>query len=363
MTILHTETLKGWGGQQNKTLKELLAAKTLGHTVHLVCNPNAAIAERAAQKGIPVHRLEMNKKNYHHTIPWMLNFIQKENIDLIVSHGSTDSWIVAIGGNLSRRKPKLVRERHNLFPVKGWLSKWQHRKLFDRILVLGEAVETYLVTDVGVEPSRCFTLPDIVDIDIFDTTVPNLRKLYDIPAEAPIVGVVTSLTKAKGVYDFFETAKTLLREHADLYIVFGGNYSNKAKEAIDAYFARHENLAKRVIWTGFVDNPAAVMKDLDIFLFPSHSEGLGTVILEAMVSRLPVITYNIPPMNQLVEHGINGLTVPFKDIDALKNAVEILLQNPQKREKMGQNGYEKVSKNFSEAVLTERMATLLGALR
>jgi len=38
MTVLHTETLKGWGGQQNKTLKELVATKNLGHDTHLVCN-------------------------------------------------------------------------------------------------------------------------------------------------------------------------------------------------------------------------------------------------------------------------------------------------------------------------------------
>ncbi|WP_456449628.1 glycosyltransferase family 4 protein [Hydrogenimonas sp.] len=359
MNILHTETLKGWGGQQNKTLKELVTMKRLGHDVHLLCNPESKIAGRAETHGIQVHRLEMNKKNYHRTVPYLLDFIQRHEIDVIVSHGSTDSWIVAVAGNLSSRKPFLLRERHNLFPIKGWLSKFQHRKLFDRILVISEGVRRYLTEEVGVVPERCFMLPDVVDIEHFERSEPTLRKEFSIPSSAVVVGVFTSLTKRKGVYDFFEATQPLLKRYDDLYVVYGGQHSQKVKEEIVKRMEKSGTPSERIVWTGFRKDAATIMKDFDIFLFPSHSEGLGTVIIEAMASKLPVVVYDEAPMNELVRNGENGLTVPFRKTEALEKAVETLLSNPSLGKAMGEKGFEKAKRDFSEAVLETGIRQLL----
>ena len=50
MNILHTETLKGWGGEQNKVINEMVALKELGHNVYLICNPASEISKKEIGK-------------------------------------------------------------------------------------------------------------------------------------------------------------------------------------------------------------------------------------------------------------------------------------------------------------------------
>ncbi|WP_281950397.1 glycosyltransferase family 4 protein [Nitrosophilus kaiyonis] len=361
MNILHTETLKGWGGQQNKTLKELIISKKLGHNVFLICNPNAKIKEKAFKYGIKVIEIEMNKKNFHKTIPFFLKFIKENSIDVIFSHGSTDSWIVAIAGNLSSKKPYLIRERHNLFPIKGFLSKILHKSLFNKIIYISPSVKNYLL-QIGVHKKNLFYLPDAVDIKHFNETLPILKKEFNIPSNSIVLGVFTSLTKQKGVYDFFEVAKEVLKRYDNLYVVFGGNYSKDAKDKIDSFFYENAYELDRIIWTGFREDGAKIVKDFDIFLFPSHSEGLGTVILEAMAASLPIIVYDIEPMNILIKSGYNGFTVPFLDTKKLTNATIKLIENENLRKEMSENSFDFVSKNYSEEVLENRLKKLYGEI-
>ena len=91
MNIIQTETLKGWGGQQNKVINECLALKKQGHEVILICNPNADIISFAEEKNINFITYPMNKRNFHKTIPFFLKLFKTKKIDLIITHGSTDS--------------------------------------------------------------------------------------------------------------------------------------------------------------------------------------------------------------------------------------------------------------------------------
>jgi hypothetical protein len=63
VNILHTETLKGWGGQQNKVLKECIALRELNHQIILICNPNSKIGEQFRLEKFDVIEKEMNKGN------------------------------------------------------------------------------------------------------------------------------------------------------------------------------------------------------------------------------------------------------------------------------------------------------------
>ena len=66
MNILQTETLKGWGGQQNKIILESIALGELGHKVILVCNPGARIRERAEKHGIQICLEHLNTRDDSH---------------------------------------------------------------------------------------------------------------------------------------------------------------------------------------------------------------------------------------------------------------------------------------------------------
>ena len=271
--ILHTKTLKSWGGEQNKVLNELKIHKKSNYKPILVCNPKSQIANRAKKEGI-------------------------------------------------------------------------------------EVIEKEYMTSIGIDENRCKYLPSIVNIEHFEKTSPILRDEFNIPKEHIVLGIFTSLREVKGVFEFAEVAKRVLKRYHNLTVVFGGNYSKSAYEKIYQEYIDSNIDTNRVIWTGFRDDSATIMKDFDIFLFPSHSEGLGTVILEAMASSLPIVVYDIAPMNQLVSDGVNGFCVPYKSIDRLTKRVEELINDNNKRVKFAKNSKEYVSKNYRYEVLQESINKL-----
>ena len=259
LNILHTETLKGWGGQQNKVIKELINTKKLGHKVYLLANPNADIINKAKKHGIEVITKEMNKKTILPSSFFLRKFIKNNNIDLVISHGSTDSRIVAITKLFT--KIKAIRERHNLYEIKGFLSKIQHKYLFDYIIAISEAVRDYLIK-IGVKKDKILMLPSVVDIKKFQDTASDFKVKFNIPKSAIVVGIFTSLRKEKGLFDFFEMSKKILKNN-DVYIVYGGKYNQKDYNLIMNFYKNNNYDLSKIKWSGYTENAPNVMKSFD----------------------------------------------------------------------------------------------------
>ena len=354
MNILHTQTLFNWGGEQNKTLNEMRFMREMGHNVILFCNPNSQIESVAKEEGFSVIVQEMNKKNFHKSIPAICKAIKNNNIDVVITHGSTDSWVGAVAGLFYRSKGvKFYKERHNLFPIKGFLSKLMHKKLFDKILYISDSVKEYLLS-IGVSKDRLVFMPSTVDVEAIDATKSTFRDEFNISQDELVIGTFTSLYRKKGVFDFASAAKEILKSK-DATIVFSGNISDGTKEQIASMFDEKD----RIIFTGFRNDVANVIKSFDIYVFASHSEGLGTVLLEAMSSKVPVVVYDNAPMNVLVKNKERGLCARNLDEISLKECILELINEPEKAKIYSQNAFKFVDENFSHKALKEAIKNLL----
>ena len=114
--------------------------------------------------------------------------------------------------------------------------------------------------------------------------------------------------------------------------------------------------------TGYREDAANVMRGFDIFVFPSYSEGLGTVLLEAMASKLPSVVYSKKPMSDLIKDGERGLCAAYKDVKDLRTKIEKLINEPDFTKKLGKNAYKYVSDNYTMPVLKNRLKELLEQL-
>jgi len=359
LNILHTETLKDWGGQQGKVLKELLSIQRLGHKVYLICNPNTKISMRARELGIETIELEMNKKNYYHTIPFIIRFLKEHKIKIAISHGSTDSWIIGIAGLFL--STKTIRERHNEFSIKGFISRSLHKYLFDHIFAVSNNVKDVLLA-IQVPEEKITLLPSIIDVSLFKNT-DSLRSEFNIPSDSKVVGMFSShFRKAKGGYDFSEMAKILLSKYKELYIIFAGNYTEKFRKSIEADFITQGFDLTRIIWTGFRKDISHVIHTFDIAVYPSHTEGMPNALLEVMACGKPIVVYDIKPMNQIIKNKIHGYCVPFGDTGALANATSILLEDESSSKKMGANALQKVKAEHDIHLLDFRLKELFEKL-
>lgn len=356
MNILHTETLFGWGGEQNKVLKEMLFMRERGHNVFLFCNPDSQIALRAQNLDFEVITCKMSKKTYPQSIFALLKTIKSNQISLVISHASTDSWVCAI----TRMILKVVgfpcvfmRERHNCYPIKGFASKLLHKFLFDKILYISESVKQILL-NIGVCENRCFYLTSCVDTQKLMQTQSSFREEFGIAKDALVIGTFTSLYPKKGVFDFANAAKEVLKVYPEAIIVFGGKISEGIKEAI----AKEFESQSKVIFTGFREDALNVIKAFDVYVFASHTEGLGTVLLEAMCSGVPIVVYDQPPMSVLIEHKQRGLCAKYLDSTDLSRQILCLIKDKNAGEAYAQNALNYV-KNFDDCALKSALMELI----
>ena len=110
-----------------------------------------------------------------------------------------------------------------------------------------------------------------------------------------------------------------------------------------------------------------MMSEVDIMVLPSvptrsgKREGIPVVLMEAMASELPVVSSELSGIPELVDNGYTGLLVPPRDIGALADALQKLLQNPALRSRMGRLGREKVVREFNLQRGVETLADLFSA--
>ena len=139
MKILHTEASTGWGGQEIRILNEAAGMIARGHQVELACPADARICVEAPRRGVPVHALPIGRKNLR-ALSAMRRFLRTHSYDVINTHSSTDSWLVALASIGWRGAPPLVRTRHISAPVpSNAATRWLYAKASTHVVTTGES--------------------------------------------------------------------------------------------------------------------------------------------------------------------------------------------------------------------------------
>ncbi len=157
------------------------------------------------------------------------------------------------------------------------------------------------------------------------------------------VTYVGRLESIKGVDDFLEAVVPLKKSHSRLKLQVVGWYRDG-----HPLVRRYE---RDVAFTGLRDDIPAVLAGTDIFVLPSHSEGLSNALMEAMASGCACIATDVGGNRFLLQNGVSGLLFPPGDREALAAHVRRLLEDPAKRRAMGQAARQRIQEHFSwEAV-------------
>lgn len=341
MNILHTETLKRWGGQQNRVLMESIGLKQRGHRVFIACQEESILAEKAREAGINVYELNFRGKNHFILIPQLIKIIREENIDIVSTHSSVDSWAGGLAAKLSGRR--LVRFRHNLYRVgSGPMAKFIY-SIPDRIITISNAVTDVLVS-CGLKKSGMAVIHSAVDSRIFDQGTEDLRKELGIPEGTLIIGNTSTFTEVKG-QEYLLQAFSLIYKKVPCILMFAGSLDEPFKSMYLSHV--EDGLRDSVLFLDHRDDIPRVLKTLDVFVFPSVLEGLGTALIEAMAMGRPVAVSDIPTFRDFIKDGTNGLFFKTKDPQDLADKVIALLQNEELRERLGRNAGTTAGEKFT----------------
>lgn len=177
-------------------------------------------------------------------------------------------------------------------------------------------------------------------VDLFDF-LPSVE-----PKGIPIVILVSRMLIDKGVREFSEAAKILKNRGKNIRMILvgccdQGNPKTLKKEEIENWISKGY-----IEYWGYKDNISDIMKRSNIVVLPSYREGMPKSLLEAAASARAVITTNVPGCRDAIIPDVTGVLVPAKNAQFLADAIDDLINHPEKRCAMGKAGRKFAEESF-----------------
>jgi glycosyltransferase involved in cell wall biosynthesis len=174
-----------------------------------------------------------------------------------------------------------------------------------------------------------------------------------------VLGAVSNINPQKGIDQLIEALACIRRQGVNPKLVLVGAeyHTHRAYSTnLRSQMAQHGLIeGTDVIFTGSRSDVARQLQGFDTFVMGSvpNSEGVPTVILEAMASGLPVVSTDVGGVKEVVDHGVTGYVVPPLQPQALADAALRILQDPDLRTRMSHAAREQAVARFDVEVCAE----------
>lgn len=195
------------------------------------------------------------------------------------------------------------------------------------------------------------------NLEKYDKAVRTPRK--KIESIGKMAGFVGRLSEEKSINTLLEAMAIVIKEIPDMgcTIVGTGPMEQRLKSRCDIL-----KISDHIEFTGYMENSFEALREIDVFVLPSRTEGCPIVILEAMAMGLPVVATNIGGNPELVTDNETGLLVPCGDSNRMANAIIELVKNRERARTMGQNGRRRAFSQFNPSSFASKMQMLYQAL-
>jgi glycosyltransferase involved in cell wall biosynthesis len=246
------------------------------------------------------------------------------DIDLIHAHGCRPYGTLALLISKKLKIPVIITEHTGPFSkvLKTKLSKLISKISLENssaVLTVSEDLKRQ-INDASIYPKKIFVTYNPVDIELFNTRDKiEIRKCKNIL-------YVGRLEDYKGGFRALLAFNKVFRKYPDWTFTIIGD--GPQLREIKSFIRENEVLSNFVILKGQLkkEEISYEMKKASFFVFPSEHETFGIVIAEAMSSGLPVIVGNETAPKEFVDSD-SGVLVPPKNIDAIANAMECMINN------------------------------------
>ena len=369
--IVHTESSCGWGGQELRILAEARGMIRRGHRVTLIAPVAARIFAEASRFRVPVTALPIEKKRLG-GVGAIRDWLMAHPADVVNTHSSTDSWLVALAWASLRNAPPIVRTRHISAPVPdNMASRWLYRSASRFVITTGESLREQLVARLRLDPARVLSIPTGIDTQTFRPPTARERVVarHTIGAseDALVIGIVATLRSWKGhrylIEGFAEALRPQIASVADAramtLVIVGDGPQREALEALVDQFA----IRAHVRFAGNQPNVIPWLHAMDLFTLPSYAnEGVPQAILQAMACGIPVITTDAGAIGEVAYGSVNeadendtACIVGKEDAAGLRDAIVALGGDAERRERMSRNALAIVRERHGIEGMLDRM--------
>jgi glycosyltransferase involved in cell wall biosynthesis len=308
------------------------------------------LAARIAAAGVPVAHLDILRLRQRGAYAQVRRAIAAAAPDVV----HTQLEFAAILGLTAARRMGLptVATLHTLdeppprsrLALHFRLMAWALRRSARRVIAVSDSARLHYLERARLRPERVITLHNGIDVARFASDERcAARAELGLAPEAPVLVTVAVQREPKGIQHMLAALRTVsLAAPRVRYLLVGdGPYRPVLQEE-----AERLGVSSRVIFAGARDDVSRMLAAADIFVLPSLTEALPTVLAEAMAAGLPVVATTVGGIPEMARHGETALLVPPADPAALAEAIRRLLANPRQAAAMGLAGRRRAADLF-----------------
>lgn len=350
--------------------------RSSGFQVQLACSPGPHHDELQAQ-GYRVHRIRIARRLVslsHLSALWQLyRLMKREHFDLVHVH----TPVAGALGRLAARwagVPLVLYTSHGFYlPESG--SRLRRRFFLGIERFLGQRFTDYLFTvsdedrklaiSEKIAPAERVLWTQGVGLDttrygqvLSELQKTALRRSLGLAPQDRVIGFIGRLVREKGIEELLLALAQVLGRFPNAKLLLIGETLPSERDRGTGrritQIIQKNRLDSSVKLVGFRRDTPELLALMDIFVLPSHREGMPRSLLEAMAAALPVVASDIRGCREEVVDGRTGLLVSVGDVSGLAQAIMRLLSDHELARKMGQAGRERASELFDNRVVLER---------
>jgi len=349
--ILFVDLEGEWRGGQSQALLALRGFREAGHHAELVGLARGALAGRAQSIGITAQAIPPRAARLA-AAGKIRAALERERYDIVHAnepHALTAAWLAG-----AHKRAALIASRRVALPLKKSRVALARYRAAQRIIAISHFVaesmrasglaQSIAVVHDGVE------IPPLPDA----TKRGAARRIWGVEENQFLLGCVSYLLPEKGQKHALEALSIVKKYLPSTRLLLAGD--GPCREELERH-TRELGLKEGVIFAGHLEDVASVYRALDLFLFPSLAEPLGSSLLTAMAHGLPVVALESGGVPEVVRNGRDGLLVNETRPDylshALANAVLDILRKPELARALGAAARETIAERFSARRMAE----------
>lgn len=310
-------------------------------------NQNLEILNHFKPNGGKTFTLSMTSRFDMRVLRKLGEIISERRIDIIHTHGYKSDIL----GLLAARQNgiKCISTPHGF----GEPKSFKHRffislgtyslRYFDAVAPLSKQLYDECAAQ-GVPAKKLDYIQN--GVDLLEVEAVRAKRQNRAPAESDkrVIGFIGQMIPRKKIRFILDIFDRLAQQHPNVELRLLGDGSSRNE--LEAY-AKTLQTRDRICFLGFVNNRLEHLAEFDLFVMTSSSEGIPRCLMEAMGMGTPVAAFNIPGIDQLLEHNLTGMLAPFGDSETLYTHWEALLYNKELALRIGNQAREFVNKHFS----------------
>ena len=365
MNIVHILDNLDRGGAQTMLRSVVAGLTKRGHRQHIIClndifNQDVVAAMRAAGASVEI----IGRPRLYGLIGiWhIVSELRRRQPDLVHTELPWGDLIGRAAAHVASIAP-IISTVTARYVDKPRLQLWIDRKTApwaDRVAFQSAEIVPFSLQHEGVRPEQVQVIPNGVEADDRDRSeaAAALRRVYGGGATT-ILGMVARLHPQKAHPDLLTAFARLASSGPRLWLIGDGPDRTRLVEQAIAL-----EIQDRVVFVGDRGDVRDWIAAMDIFVHPTHFEGLPLAVLEAMVMCKPVITSPVDGLRSLITSGVHGWLVPPGDPDALAETISHVIAHPEEAARVAQAGAVRARSQFgSDRVVDAYEALFKSVLR